>query len=55
MTVRELVQLLLLESPSLDATVVISKSCEYIPNEKNYQVVNVDAFGADNFVFIVID
>ena len=53
MTVRELVQTLLLEAPDLDADIYISKKLDDIES-KNYNIVSISNEGTSDAVFIKI-
>ena len=53
MTVRELVQTLLIESPNLDADTFISFQKDKMENE-NYSIVNISNYGVKNNLFIEI-
>ena len=53
MTVRELVQTLLLEAPDLDAEIYISKKLDDIES-KSYNIVSISNEGSNDGVFIEI-
>ena len=53
MTVRDLVQTILLESPDLDATVYVSKQIDEI-EVKSYEIENISSEGSNDSLVITI-
>lgn len=53
MTVRDLVQAILLESPDLDATVYIGKQIDEI-EVKSYEIENISSEGSNDSLVITI-
>ena len=54
MTVRELIQTLIIESPNLDADVFISSQKNEIETE-GYSIINISSYGANDGIFIEIE
>lgn len=53
MTVRDLVQTILLESPDLDATVYVGKQIDEI-EVKSYEIENISSEGSNDSLVITI-
>lgn len=53
MTVREMIQLLLSNSPKLDADVYISKPIDEIES-KSYSITAIDSYGSNDSIYIEI-
>lgn len=54
MTVREMIQLLLLNSPSLDADVYINKPIDEVVS-KSYSITSIDSHGNNDSIDIEIE
>lgn len=54
MTVREMIQLLLLNSPNLDADVYISKPINEVES-KSYSITSIDSHGNNDSIDIEIE
>lgn len=53
MTIRELIQTLIIESPDLDADIFISSQKDEIETD-NYSIINISSYGNKDSVFIEI-
>ncbi len=53
MTIRELIQTLIIESPDLDSDIFISSQKDEIETD-NYSIINISSYGNKDSVFIEI-